>query len=459
MPLNHWVSGEEVDAADFQMENENFLTLIGNIAAIFFGVTSFQAGIEPLELTIDSNGNGSIGGEPNQLCYLNGRQCSGIDSYAFTVSGNGGSVTRNDVIYGTWNEKDSGSFTRSQRNPDGSITPNATFYQTAHDIAFSYVQGNSDGSLGPQPSGTVQIATITVPPGGAASYEITLPTLNSVIAGVIVALGYLQTLNGLGGNVSLTSTDGSVVITESGEAINLHVPQAAEGVTSVNQQTGAVIVESGEGISVGTSGDTIQVTNEGVLSLQGETGLVTLTSPDGSITIGTSGNEITLESAETGGVESIVANGTTYTGAVDLLAGDGAVTFSHLEGSSGSDGLEISVAYPLGAVIKRVARIMGTDTLSVSLPTLPITGSSWMILGRAAATVTNYNFKLNLTGCSDAESNIGNGSATAMSVEYAEISGNANGGQTPELTITWQNASGGSFQNGQLLVIEAIRVS
>jgi hypothetical protein len=279
MALNNWVSGEEVDAADFNAENTEFLNLIGAAAAIYFGFPNFQGTSRGLAFSTDGENNVSIGGA-GQTCVVAGRVCDNITPQVFAIPPNTTAESRVDIIYATFNEDGAvHPFTRNQRNPDGTVTAGVTFYQTAHDMTWEYVQG------GAFPGGAyAAILQVTVPPSGGGPVEpadlvLLLPTLAQALASALFP----------GPGIAVSPTSPYTI--------------SNTGVLSLQTLAGAISLIAGTGVAIAVQGQSITIGNTGV-------GVMSLTSPDNSIAIVTgAGGAVTLEGMTLNGLKGPVTAG------------------------------------------------------------------------------------------------------------------------------------------------------
>ena len=104
----------------------------------------------------------------------------------------------------------------------------------------------------------------------------------------------------LTGAVTLSGTN--VSITPAGNNIDFAVSFPSPPVTSVNAQTGAILIEAGSGITVTNSGTpSIQIANDGVLSVSAGTGMSASTAA-GVATVTSISRQFTLGGATVGGV-------------------------------------------------------------------------------------------------------------------------------------------------------------
>jgi hypothetical protein len=104
----------------------------------------------------------------------------------------------------------------------------------------------------------------------------------------------------LTGAVTLSGTN--VSITPAGSNIDFAVSFPSPPVTSVNAQTGAILIEAGSGITVTNSGTpSIQIANDGVLSVSAGTGMSASTAA-GVATVTSISRQFTLGGATVGGV-------------------------------------------------------------------------------------------------------------------------------------------------------------
>jgi hypothetical protein len=114
---------------------------------------------------------------------------------------------------------------------------------------------------------------------------------------------------------------------------------------------------------------------------------------------------------------------------------------------------------PIGGVVPAVARITNTSSLTVALPG-PLSAGTWTVIARASAEVINYVLELTLSGCSiSQESPQTNGPSRSDAPSYVEIIGTAAGGDTPSVTLSFNNANSASLERGNLLELVAIRTA
>jgi hypothetical protein len=139
--------------------------------------------------------------------------------------------------------------------------------------------------------------TITVANTGISS--LTAGTAIGVTGSTITNNG-VQTFFDLSGAITVSAT--GATISKAGQNIDWTVNFPSPPVTSVNAQTGAILIEAGDGITV-TNSETpsIQIANDGVLSVSAGTGMSTETT-SGVATVTAISRQYTLGGATVGGV-------------------------------------------------------------------------------------------------------------------------------------------------------------
>ena len=281
MSLNHWVTGELVQAADFIDADSYLLDLIGAFATLLFGSGGgVNDTTNPLVATISSGNVINIGGG-SQRCVVNGVFANEITAQAFSVPLNTGGSVRVDTIWVSNNFRDTRSFLRPVEQDDGT-TPEQTCYEIALDLSMEYVHAGT-GSPG---AGWVCAFTLNVPPDSAALESGNI-VANLLTFAQLLKLVAVSSINGEVGAIVLDSSDGSIVITATGETINLQAAAAAAAVASLDGLTGAVTLGSPSGsVSIGDVGEEITL----------DIAAAGFSSPDNSIAIGydTGAKKITL---------------------------------------------------------------------------------------------------------------------------------------------------------------------
>ncbi len=245
--FNSWVMGELVGYADMLELQETVMDAIGLQARDLLGELSFNSTGQPLTVTTNGAGTVFCGGSTlgNQSAYLLGRWCPEVTPASFSVPANSSGSFRIDLICAQPNEVLVYSFTRSVRQPDGSIVP-TTCYQIQFNATWQYVQGSSPTTPPAVPSGFVEVAKLNVPTAGQGplqSQDITmeLPTLETVINSYVTP-GGVTSLNSKTGPVTLNNLDGAIGIEPYG---TYGILLSNYGVTSVNALTGNVTAIQG----------------------------------------------------------------------------------------------------------------------------------------------------------------------------------------------------------------------
>jgi len=139
--------------------------------------------------------------------------------------------------------------------------------------------------------------TITVANTGISS--LTAGTAIGVTGSTITNNG-VQTFFDLSGAITVSAT--GATISKAGQNIDWTVNFPPPPVTSVNAQTGAILIEAGSGITVSNGDPTgIQIANDGVLSVSAGTGMSASTAA-GVATVTSISRQFTLGGATVGGV-------------------------------------------------------------------------------------------------------------------------------------------------------------
>ena len=139
--------------------------------------------------------------------------------------------------------------------------------------------------------------TITVANTGISS--LTAGTAIGVTGSTITNNG-VQSFFDLSGAITVSAT--GATISKAGQNIDWTVNFPSPPVTSVNAQTGAILIEAGSGITVtNTETPSISIANDGVLSVSAGTGMSTETT-SGAATVTAISRTYTLGGATTGGV-------------------------------------------------------------------------------------------------------------------------------------------------------------
>jgi len=139
--------------------------------------------------------------------------------------------------------------------------------------------------------------TITVANTGISS--LTAGTAIGVTGSTITNNG-VQSFFDLSGAITVSAT--GATISKAGQNIDWTVNFPSPPVTSVNAQTGAILIEAGSGITVtNTETPSISIANDGVLSVSAGTGMSTETT-SGAATVTAISRQYTLGGATVGGV-------------------------------------------------------------------------------------------------------------------------------------------------------------
>jgi hypothetical protein len=366
--VNDWVKGELASFVDLNAENETMFNFASAFAGFLLGKQSVNATPSdiyhvPLQCHCLPPFQVQIGG-PNQLCVLAGRLVDEIPSTVVTVAQNNATAVRSDVIVALFVENDVAPFTRTVRQPDTTTIP-TTVYQQQQSMSFQVVTGlGGQNQYGYAPAGSVAVAQIDVPANGAPLVDgdayIILPTFGTILAGLSVSA-----LNALVGDVVLQCPDDSITITPNTATgiILLQAAAAAAAVGSLNGLQGNVTLESTDGSLVFTNrGQFIDIVQRAVAavfaSLNGLTGAVTIDSPDGSIGVVKRGQYIDLSAKQA----PIVLTGATAlvhgVTAVGMSVPPGNWTFEVMWVAPGAN-LETQVTFASGASWHQTGRVDG----------------------------------------------------------------------------------------------------
>jgi hypothetical protein len=397
-----FILGEGVSYSDVINEQQATRVAIGEGIAAAQGTGNAlpQVGVVT-PLTLVTNGTMALELGGGQAVLVNSFWCDSCQIQNYTVPPNAGTHTRQDQICIMQSTYVVGTVLRSIQNADGTITNNVPINQTQDGLAYQYVQGNADGTLGIVPSGFVAFAQIAVSVGATAIGEGQITILFPTMFG--------QGIQGPQGSVGATGATGQTGATGATGA-NSTVP----GPTGPTGPAGASVT--------GPKGAT------GATGAQGQQGVPGATGPQG--------NPGVVQSGSTGSQGPKGATGAT--------------------GPAGPAG----PAGGVGSFYKNAIRINNNGSAAVSLFGVLPPGDYRV---KAQAVVDIVSGTLTLTGYSAYWENGGDPGTTLCQdgngTEIIQLYGTASGGQLPNVTLVASNPNLNGTDYIGLLEVEAWRVA
>jgi len=476
--LSQFVDGQLVLSNDLNSDNDATRNLVAEALVSILGAVNAMpqpgAGFTPLTVALSASALSFTIGGPGQNLYVQQRVVDYCPTQILTIPTNSSGVTRNDLISVQYAQLTTNPISREIEASNGTVST-GTVYQLNEGLNYSYLTGTAS-----PPAGYVAFATLAVPNGATTASACTLtylfPTMQSLIVAVVGTV--VQSLNGATGVVTMVPGTGITISAPVAGSLTI----ANSGVTTLGNAAagslaGAVTITAGTaiGISGPSQGRTdLKIDNTGVTSIAGQKGDVVLLAGAG---IGLSQPSPTQTTVTNTGVTTI----NTAAGAINLAAGlnvtitqvgstitiasagaAGAAGATGATGAAGPQGIAGAVgpAGPNGGIgSTAMARTRILDVVSTVTVTLPyaLQSGNWLLYAEAQAEFNGGSMTLTGAGAS-----LWEGASTCPDLpggEFVSLNGQAVGGQTPSVSLTFSGASAITPHYYGQLILWAVRTS